>query len=359
MSSTRSVGRRRPRPVFGHSTAVVPDSGSRRLMAVVFLVLVLGLCVIVGAGGALFWSLHHAQGSSSRTVRFHVGSGDTVTTVASRLQRAGLITNPLLFRLDAKLHGLGNNLKVGDYRLRPNMSIDQMTAALKVYHSATVQIVIPEGYRAEQIASILDHHGISGRQFLQAVRHPAVHYSILSDKPTQSGLEGYLFPNTYDVAPHSSGSQFAYLMVKTLDQKFTPAMRAQIARQRRSVYQVITLASIVEREAKVPSERPTIASVYMNRLHLHMILNADPTIQYAPSDVAIQHLYPCRSAAYSDLQSGSCQYPRSDQAGQHEFSVLCGQGKRASCVCPNVRAAAGKYREISAPVGTGVDDLHR
>jgi UPF0755 protein len=250
-------------------------------MAVVFLVLVLGLCVMVGAGGALFWSLHHAQGSSSRTVRFHVGSGDTVTTVASRLQQAGLITNPLLFRLDAKLHGLGNNLKVGDYRLRPNMSIDQMTAALMVYHSATVQIVIPEGYRAEQIASILDHHGISGRQFLQAVRHPAVHYSILSDKPPQSGLEGYLFPNTYDVAPHSSGSQFAYLMVKTLDQKFTPAMRAQIARQRRSVYQVITLASIVEREAKVPSERPTIASVYMNRLHLHMILNADPTIQYA------------------------------------------------------------------------------
>jgi UPF0755 protein len=116
---------------------------------------------------------------------------------------------------------------------------------------------------------------------LSEALHPKdLHFSILKDKPARRSLEGYLFPNTYQVPPHYSGKAFARYMVSTLDKDFTPQMRRRAAAEHLSVFQVLTLASIVEREARVPQERPTIASVYLNRLKIGMKLQADPTVQY-------------------------------------------------------------------------------
>lgn len=235
-------------------------------------------------GGGLYWSLHRAQGSSSRVVFFSVKHGDSGASIANRLQRLGLIDNALLFRLDARLRGLGSQLKVGDYRIRPNMSIDQMVGALSVYHDVEFPITIPEGLRLEQIASILQSKGIDSGSFLREANHPDPAYlkaSILSDKPAAGSLQGYLFPNTYEVPKNFTGKQFARDMVQLLDREFTPAMRKAVKEQGRTVFQVLILASIVEREARVPSERPLIAGVYMNRLRQHIPLDADPTVQYA------------------------------------------------------------------------------
>src|SRR5207302_6070141 len=116
--------------------------------------------------------IHRAQGSSNQTVAFHVSSGDGVTSIADRLQHKGIIDNALLFRLDARLQNLGSKLKVGDFELRRNMSIDQIVAALQVLHIQYVYVTIPEGWRMEQIAARLQHHGISGRQFLAEARRP-------------------------------------------------------------------------------------------------------------------------------------------------------------------------------------------
>jgi UPF0755 protein len=187
----------------------------------------------------------------------------------------------LLFRLDARLQNLGAKLKVGDYTIRRDMSIDQTIGALQIYSSKTIQITVPEGLRSDQIAAILHRHGINSRQFLREVRHPDLRLAVLTDKPRGASLEGYLFPNTYDVPPNYSGRDFAYLMVKTLQNSISPSMHAAMAHRKWSMYQVLTLASIVEREARVAAERPIIAGVYVNRLKAGMVLNADPTIQYA------------------------------------------------------------------------------
>jgi UPF0755 protein len=248
------------------------------LVAVLFFALLAAL----GLGGGVYWNLHQSQGGSDRPVLFHVSSGDTVSSIAARLHSRGLITHPLLFRLDARIHGLGAKLKVGDYRLRPNMSIDETVTALTVYHAKTVSVTIPEGLRLEQVAGRLAAQGIDPRSFLREARHPNdLRLSILKDKPARATLEGYLFPNTYEVPPHYSGRDFAQYMVSTLDKKFTPSMRAQAQREHMTIFQVLTLASIVEREARVPGERPKIASVYLNRMKIGMRLQADPTVQYA------------------------------------------------------------------------------
>ena len=285
MKSQRSVAPRRARPDFSQPPYVAPRYHSRIWGRLIFAVLILGLGGVFVVGGGLYWFLHHPQGSSSAVVPVHVGVGDTVTSIADRLQREGVINSPLLFRIDAHIQNLGNKLKVGDYSVRRNMSIDQMVAALTIYHSPMVRITIPEGERVEQIAARLQARGINGAQFLQVVRHPdaaLLRLPILRDKPVGRGLEGYLFPNTYQVPPHYGARAMAEYMLKALGQNFTPTMRAAAARRGLSVYQVLTLASIVEREARVPGERAIIASVYLNRLNgKGWVLNADPTVQYA------------------------------------------------------------------------------
>ncbi|MGI8825980.1 MAG: endolytic transglycosylase MltG [Chloroflexota bacterium] len=245
------------------------------------MVLILALCGSVGLVTYSVWSLHKAQGSDSRSIALRVGSGDTVTSIANRLHRQGIVDNALLFRLDARLHSLGSKLKVGVYSLRPNMSIDEMVAALSVYRSPTITITIPEGYRKEQIASVLQRHGIDGTSFLHAVDNPTLSYSILSDKPRGASLEGYLFPSTYKIPPNFTGRQFVEVMVRQLAQEFTRSMRRMALKHGLSIYDALTLASIVERETPDPNERRLVAGVYASRLRLHMFLDADPTIQYS------------------------------------------------------------------------------
>lgn len=282
-SSPRSATRRRARPVITGPTYTTPQYHSR-WGGVVFFLFVLGLVLIIGGGGGAYWALHRAQSASSQTVRFRVGPGDSVTSVADRLAARHLLTNTLLFRLDARLTGLAGKLKVGEYVLRRNMSIDGMVVALARYRAQTISITIPEGKRAEEIAAILQAHGIDAKSFLAEVRRPNDTYlnaSILADKPAGASLEGYLYPNTYDVTPRSSGKAFARVMVQELDRVVTPRMRASLRAQHRSFYQALKLASIVEREARVASERPLIAGVYMNRIKGNWFLGADPTVQYA------------------------------------------------------------------------------
>lgn len=281
MRHERSIAPRRARPVLEQRTYVAPHYRSRVLSRLIFIALIVLILLVVGVAGGMYWSLNRSQGASGRPVTFQVASGDTVTSIATRLHNQGLIGNTLLFHLDARLQGLGGSLKAGTYTLRPNMSIQGMVAALQHYTSPTIRITIREGLRKEQIAAILQRHGISGKQFLQAVAHPTFQFPVMRGKPAGVGLEGYLYPNTYDVAPHFSGKLFAELMVRTLSQDVTPAMRRQAVRSGLGMYGVLKLASIVEREARMPSERPLIASVYANRLRIGMILNADPTVQYA------------------------------------------------------------------------------
>jgi UPF0755 protein len=285
-SSSRPVAPRRARPVFEGPTYMAPRYHSRLWGRLIFLVFILLLVGLIGGGGGLYWALHRAQGSASQVVVFRVGSGDTVNTVATRLEKSGIIDNSLLFKLDARIHSLSAKLKPGAYTLRRNMSIDQMVGALAIYKPVYVAIAIPPGYRARQIAAVLQEHGINGQQFLQEVDHPDPKFlnsSILGDKPPNATLEGYLFPDTYDVLPHSSGKDFVKLMVHQMSDEVTPAMRAAIAREHRTIYQTLILASIVEREAGTDSDRPKIASVYLNRLSQKppWRLDADPTVQYA------------------------------------------------------------------------------
>ena len=232
-------------------------------------------------------------------VTFVVELGETATDVAMRLQEEGLVVDSEVFRRFMTFHGLDVSLEAGIYTLQPNMTMHDIAQVLQEGGSNAVRITIPEGWRAEQIAWLLEQQGlVRSDDFMAQVESAEYDYPWLAGRPPGGSLEGYLFPDTYELAPDVTPAAVTDLMLSTFDVRVAPEIEGSLAGRTlfdlelasyrpMTVRDVITLASIVEREAVLPEERPIIASVYFNRLDPAYIeetalrLSSDPTIQYA------------------------------------------------------------------------------
>lgn len=226
--------------------------------------------------------LNAPAGADNKPVMFLVRPGDTTTVIGQRLQQAGLVRDAELFRLYVRSVGADGRLEAGEFRLNATMTTAQVASALQHGQAASTTVTFREGLRMEEAAEVVSINlGLPSDAFLAAARTARFGYTTLTDRPAGVGLEGYLFPDTYQIASTSSVTDVVDLLVGTFDQRFTPAMRQQAARRQQTVFQVVILASLVEREAQLASERPIIASVYLNRLAAGMALEADSTVQYA------------------------------------------------------------------------------
>lgn len=216
-------------------------------------------------------------------VPFTIEPGASALAVGESLAEVGLISDPALFRQFMRYNGLDISIEAGDYTLRRNMNMMEIGQALQKASFEEVEVTIPEGWRAEQIAEMLTDEGImDGSEFLAVVREgAAVEHNLLFDRPAGQSYEGYLFPDTYRLPVNAKPEDLILRMLDNLAAKL-PANTFDLAgRQNLTFYQVLIIASIVEREAVVATERPTIADVYLNRIVEGMYLQADPTVQYA------------------------------------------------------------------------------
>jgi UPF0755 protein len=213
---------------------------------------------------------------------FVVEPGESAATIAARLEELGLVTDGELFRMFIGYHEIDASLEAGEYVLRPNMTMAEIAETLQHARIEEVTVTIPEGWRAEQIAQTLAKENIiDGDEFMALVRGGKFDYSLLQDRPEESSLEGYLFPETYRIPAQAEAEDLIERMLSTLEERFTPEMRQLAAERGMTIYEVMTLASIVEREAMIAEEQPLIAGVFLNRLEQGMYLRADPTVQYA------------------------------------------------------------------------------
>jgi UPF0755 protein len=267
-----------------------------RLLVVLFGLIVVGAAVGIGyfmlddsssvldsAVGQMVDPMAPVDPSDATKETVTIPPGSTASDIGADLAQRGLVRSPLFFRMAADQAGVGSNLAAGNYELSKSMSTPEIVQVLaKGEVKRGLVATIPEGWRSEQIADRLQATGFAPREdFLKAVSSPqSVAGSDTLPQPGVPRLEGYLFPETYEVPQEVSGTRAAELMVRMFSQRMGDALRTP-SESRLSPQQVITLASIVEREAKVPSERATIASVYLNRLAQNMPLQADPTVQYA------------------------------------------------------------------------------
>lgn len=216
-------------------------------------------------------------------VPFTVEVGENAVTISRKLLEQQFIEDADLFRLFLRYNGLDATLEAGDYELRRNMNMREIAEALQKASFEEVVVTIPEGWRAEQIAELLTRQEImDGPEFLAFVRQGVgVDHPLLADRPAGASYEGFLFPDTYRLPVRATPEDLIGRMVQNMAGKI-PANATQLAAgQGYTFYEILTVASIVEREAVIADERPTIASVYLNRLAQGMYLQADPTVQYA------------------------------------------------------------------------------
>lgn len=241
-----------------------------------------GVAVIAG----LMWLQHSLSpvdpdAAHARPIAFEVRPGDSLGRVAIALEAKGLIRNARVARWFAKIEALSSRLKIGEYELSAAQSTREILETLTKGRVRTHSVVIPEGQRASEIADRLVAAGLADREaFLEVVFDPEL--------PTRLGvegssLEGYLFPDTYRFARGLAPERIAATMVEEflrVYRELGPATGERLL----SMHELVTLASIVEKETGVARERPLIAAVFLNRLARGMRLETDPTVIYGIED---------------------------------------------------------------------------
>jgi UPF0755 protein len=217
--------------------------------------------------------------SGGPPVRVTVPTGATMRTAAESLHRAGVIGSPAMFRLYAKVRRFDRGIRAGTYLLPRDASWGSVLAALRSGKGVVQVVTIPEGFTLAQIeAALAAKLAVPVESIRVATRDTALLRRL--DVPTPT-VEGYLFPDTYSFPPGTSARVAVQTMVRQFEQRFRPEWKARLDTLALSRHDLITLASIVEREARMAEERPVIAAVYWNRLRKGMLLQADPTVQYA------------------------------------------------------------------------------
>ena len=195
------------------------------------------------------------------------------------MHKAGLVGSTGLFKLYARAKQTDRNIKPGTYLIKRGTPWSEILSALHGGHGLVNTITIPEGFTVSQITPLLAQAlSVPADSVVAAVRDTAMLRRVNSPGPT---LEGYLFPDTYAFPDGTRPRDAVLEMVKRFEREWKPEWTASLDSVSLTRHQAVTLASIVEREAKVPTERPVIAAVYLNRLREKMLLQADPTVQYA------------------------------------------------------------------------------
>jgi len=229
-------------------------------------------------------------------IPFEITQGESTAQIGDSLQAKGLIRNSLAFRIWARVKGLDTHLQAGIYKkLSPGMTISDITDQLLNGQPDAIPVVILEGWRIEQIAQAFDGSGLvkfNKGDFLRYTKHidqfpDRAQYPILKQVPAGSSMEGLLFPSSYEIPVAATARDVVNLMLKTMSDTIQKNNLAQPAqRNQMTVYKMLILASIVERETGAKSDRGMVASVYWNRVYkpnaeTNGLLQADPTVQYA------------------------------------------------------------------------------
>ena len=211
-----------------------------------------------------------------------VDEGEGAQEIGDMLEDEGVIESAIQFRVLVELLGYDRLLQAGEYELDPNTPALDVVYRMRRGIVSSLFVTVIEGWRLEEIADALDEQGVISREdFLEAAVAGNFDFDFLRRLGPITPLEGYLFPATYFYRRDDTAEDVIQRMLEAMDENFTPELRRQALDQGLTVHGVLTLASIIEREAQVPEERPIMAQVFLTRLRRGILLEADPTVQYA------------------------------------------------------------------------------
>jgi len=252
---------------------------------------ILLLCLFVCLAAAGVWAVRAYFFSKGPLVVVKIEPGQSGSSVAQMLKEKGIIRSELFFKILLRLTSSARDLKAGRFDLRENTSAFEVINCIKSGKCTHYEkVTFLEGWRSEEIAEVLAEKGITdARAFLDIVR--------------KNDLEGYLFPSTYLFAENTPAQKVVDEMLAQYKKTIAPLFKKY--KTNLTEKQVLTVASIVEREAIVHDERPKIAAVYLNRYRIGKRLEADPTVQYALGFNLKENRYWKKGLTYKDLKISS------------------------------------------------------
>ena len=247
------------------------------------LLLWLLILVLVTAAGLVAWvSLEASRpykgySGTEQFVDIPVGAG--LSSIGRRLVQSGVVRHEIVFRVEVARSGAGRRLQAGEYRFDSPVTVAEVVAKLARGDVYLRPITFREGLTIREMAEVYEQRGFgTAAEFRAATK--AAHLVRALDQDARD-LEGYLFPDTYALPRRATAEQLVARMIGELEKVLTPELRQRAAARGLSVRELVTLASIVEKETGKAEERPLVAAVYTNRLKIHMPLQCDPTVLFA------------------------------------------------------------------------------
>lgn len=246
---------------------------------IVYIILVFIVIVLVSLI-AFWWQIRTPLNPAGETKIFKVEKGDSAKVIAENLKNAELIKNPFLFRLYVFLALNQYSLKPGEYKLSSKMPIRDIGDTLVFGKTNEVIITIPEGFNLKQIEDRFVGAGLVKRNELMSYEFSEEAPLILSDRPKSASLEGYLFPDTYRFFKDAKLSEIVDKMIANLDNKLTPDLKMAIKNSSYTTYEILTMASLIEKEIKSDSDRRIVSGILWKRLKAKIPLQVDATLVY-------------------------------------------------------------------------------
>lgn len=265
-----------------HSASSVQSARPRQRPLLTAALIIFALIIAAAAGFGLWLrrtvSRPVEHESADNVISIEQGTG--TQAIIARLSAAGIVNHPTALKLYLRLTGQAAGLKAGDYKFASPISPIQAIDKIRRGEVYLERVTIPEGYNRFEIAETLASKTgkATAEEFLRIMDDQT---PIENIAPEARDLEGYLFPDTYNYSSKTTAEDLVHAMVNRFEEVFTPEWTARASQLGMTIHQIVTLASIIEKEAKVPDERPLMASVFYNRLKLKMALGSDPTFIYA------------------------------------------------------------------------------
>ncbi|MEI7498437.1 MAG: endolytic transglycosylase MltG [Candidatus Falkowbacteria bacterium] len=261
------------------------------------------------SAGLLWWQLNHRPSVAKQELKtITIPRGAGVEQIGALLEEKGIITSPWLFKLAVRYSGEAQRLQAGQYVLPTGLSLLELATRFSQAKREQVKVILREGESLRDLAKTLNADNVvASSTFYQVVGLPLVDYrtissnvtpwprnyskefNFLADKPEYFGLEGYLFPDTYNFDQNSQPEQVLFKMLNNFERKVTPEMRQAVASQGKTLWQTIIMASIVEKEVRDPEEMKLVADLFWRRIARGQALQSDATLSYFLNDTVAAH----------------------------------------------------------------------
>lgn len=253
-----------------------------RIILAAFAAAVISIVLLVG------WYLYAL---SPKTVKDNyavvsVQPGDSASVIAGELENKQVIRSALAFKIYIKLHNI-SGLQAGEYRLSSKQSASEIASILSSGKVTTVNVLIPPGQRLDQITATLEESGFAKEDIEKALANAREH-PLLKDAPSNSKLEGYLFPDTYRVGPSTTAEQLITLILDTFQKRISEETLNGLEAQGLTLHQAVTLASIVQKEVADAKTQKTVAQVFLKRYREGKALGSDVTSLYGAINDGVQ-----------------------------------------------------------------------